>query len=93
MSDSARGRGIDRDSFEKILRVARSLASSSDLSEVLGLIIDALRDTLHAERASVFQYDAEAHELFATRAHGLPSSLRLPADGASSVKRRGRGSP
>lgn len=80
MTDSAHGKGIDRESFEKILSVARSLASSSDLAEVLGLIIDALRDTLHAERASVFQYDAKTHELFATRAHGLPADLRLPAD-------------
>ena len=77
---SAEGEGIDRGSFEKILRVARRLASSSDLAEVLGLIIDALRDTLKAERASVFQYDSKSHELFATRAHGLPSDLRLPAD-------------
>ncbi len=80
MLGSAEGEGIDRGSFEKILRVARRLASSSDLEEVLGLIIDALRDTLKAERASVFQYDAKSHELFATRAHGLPNDLRLPAD-------------
>ena len=43
-------------------------------------MIDALRDALGAERASVFQYDAARHELFATRAHGLPTDLRLPAD-------------
>ncbi|MEQ9617435.1 MAG: SpoIIE family protein phosphatase [Phycisphaerales bacterium] len=80
MLESAGDEGIDRGSFEQILMVARRLASSSDLAEVLGLIIDALRDTLCAERASVFQYDSETHELFATKAHGLPSDLRLPAD-------------
>jgi len=78
--ESAGDQGIDQGSFEQILMVARRLASSSDLAEVLGLIIDALRDTLDAERASVFQYDKESHELFATKAHGLPSDLRLPAD-------------
>lgn len=44
------------------------------------MIIDELRDLLSCERASVFQYDPKNHELFATKAHGLPKSLRLPAD-------------
>lgn len=60
--------------------MAQALASTNDLESVLGLVIDALRDVLHADRASVFQYDAGAGELFATRAHGLPTDLRLPAD-------------
>lgn len=71
---------IERQVYEHILRVSRRLASTSDLGEVLGVIIDALRDLLGADRASVFQYDARSHELFATKAHGLPSDLRLPAD-------------
>ncbi len=78
--ESAGDEGIDQGSFEQILMVARRLASSSDLAEVLGLIIDALRDTLCAERASVFQYDSDTHELFATKAHGLPADLRLSAE-------------
>lgn len=71
---------IDTATYERVLLVARRLATTSDLDAVLGLIIDAMRDVLHAERASVFQYDAERHELFATRAHGLSSDIRLPAD-------------
>lgn len=71
---------IDRAMFEQILNCARRLASSSDLHEVLGMIIDTLRDFLHADRVSVFQYDARMHELFATQSHGLSRSLRLPAD-------------
>jgi sigma-B regulation protein RsbU (phosphoserine phosphatase) len=71
---------IDRAAFEHILQAARALASSSDLHEVLALVIDALRDALHADRASVFQYDADAHELYASEAHGLPAALRIPAD-------------
>ncbi len=73
-------RPIDRQFFEHVLSVAGRLASSSDLHEVLGLIIDALRDSLRADRASVFQYDATTNELFATQAHGLARDLRLPAD-------------
>lgn len=71
---------IEREVYEHILQVSRRLASTSDLGEVLGVIIDALRDLLGADRASVFQYDAKRHELFATKAHGLPADLRLPAD-------------
>jgi len=66
--------------YESILGVARSLASSNDLGQVLALIINAQRDLLRAERASVFQYDAATHELFATKAHGLAKDLRLGAD-------------
>lgn len=62
------------------MSAASRLASTNDLGEVLAQVIDALRDVLGAERASVFQYDREDHTLFATRAHGLPDDLRLPAD-------------
>lgn len=71
---------FDDSTFERILAITRRLASSSDLEEVLGLIINALRDVLRADRASVFQYDAAHHEFFATKAHGLGGDLRLPAD-------------
>lgn len=70
----------ERSFYELVLDVSRRLATTSDLHEVLGLVIDTLRDSLHAERASVFQYDPVRHELFATQAHGLDRSLRLPAD-------------
>ncbi|HVZ94423.1 MAG TPA: GAF domain-containing protein, partial [Phycisphaerales bacterium] len=75
-----RSHAIEREHYERILSVTRRLASTSDLQEVLGTIIDALKIVLRADRASVFQYDAETHELFATRAHGLAADLRLPAD-------------
>lgn len=71
---------LEPDAYESILGVARSLASSNDLDQVLATIINALRDLLHADRATVWQYDAAAHQLFATQAHGLASDLRLPAD-------------
>ena len=74
------GTSIDAASFDRILEITRRLASSSNLEEVLGLIINALRDVLKADRASVFQYDAAEHEFFATKAHGLGDNLRLPAD-------------
>jgi sigma-B regulation protein RsbU (phosphoserine phosphatase) len=63
--------------FERVLRVLERLAASSDLEEVLGLVIDAMRDCLHAERASVFQYDPATEELFITQAHGV-AAIRFP---------------
>ncbi len=76
----ARPPAIEGEIYGQILAIAGRLASTSDLESVLSLIIDALRDLLRADRASVFQYDADAHEFFATRAHGLPGDLRLGAD-------------
>ncbi len=76
---------IDHDSppipaavWQRVLVVMERLAASSDLGEILSLIIDSLRDCLDAERASVFQYDHATAELFATQAHGVNGSLRFP---------------
>ncbi|MCL4199341.1 MAG: SpoIIE family protein phosphatase [Phycisphaerales bacterium] len=60
----------------RVLEVARRLGGTSDVEEILGLVIDALRDLLGAERATVFQYDAAAHELYTRVAHGLDDSAR-----------------
>lgn len=66
--------------WDRVVAVMERLASSRDLDEVLGLIIDSMRDCLGADRATVFQYDPGTHELFATRAHGVDRSLRFSAD-------------
>jgi phosphoserine phosphatase len=75
---------MDTGTYERILAVSGRLAATSDLAEVLDEVIDALRDLLGAERASVFQVrrdDAGAPSVFfATRAHGLPEDLSLPID-------------
>ncbi|MCW5765083.1 MAG: SpoIIE family protein phosphatase [Phycisphaeraceae bacterium] len=57
--------------------VIERLALSNNLAEVLGLVIDAMRDCLHADRASVFQFDQQTQELFVTTAHGM-SQIRFP---------------
>ena len=68
---------IDPASWARLCIVLEKLAASSNLNEVLGLIIDSIRDTLRADRASVFQYDKEAQELFISTAHGV-SQIRFP---------------
>lgn len=67
---------LGHDLVRKMLNVARHLGASADLNEILALIIDVMRDTLHAERASVFEYDPETDELHTTVAHGLSEQRR-----------------
>ena len=42
---------------EKLLEVSRKLAATGDLQSILSVVIDALRDLLQAERATVFEFD------------------------------------
>ena len=70
MVDRAAGES-KREVLERVLAVARQLSASADLVEILGVIIDAMRDLLEADRATVFEYDPATHELFSTVAHGL----------------------
>ncbi|MFT3685496.1 MAG: SpoIIE family protein phosphatase [Phycisphaerales bacterium] len=55
----------------RLLIVMERLAASSDLAEVLALVIDALRDTLGADRATVYEFDAAAGDLVVHQAHGV----------------------
>lgn len=80
MTQDGRQAALPPEAYPRILDVASRLSRTPDLNEVLGHVIDGLRDVLRAERASVFQYDPEHHELFASTAHGLPADMRLPAD-------------
>ncbi|MBC7835612.1 MAG: SpoIIE family protein phosphatase [Phycisphaerales bacterium] len=70
---------ISASTWARLLAVMERLAASSDLGEVLSLIIDSMRDSLAAERASVFEYDKANHELFIRQGHGLPD-IRFGAD-------------
>lgn len=71
----------DRDTLLRVLAVARALGRASDLNLVLSTIIDAMRDILDADRATVFQYLPDEKLLFSSVAHGLD-----PAAGLSSIR-------
>ncbi len=87
---------MDAGDYERVLAVARRLASTDDVSDVLGEIIDAMREVLRAERASVFQYapgaDGGPGSFFATRAHGLSDDFCIGEGrgiiGAAAAERR-----
>jgi len=68
---------VDPDQLARLLSVGERLAASNDLDEVLALVIDAMRDVLRADRASVFQFDPQAQELFISQAHGV-GAIRFP---------------
>lgn len=74
---SGEGFALDARTWRRVSIVLERLASSSDLGEVLGLIIDSLRDCLHADRASVFRYDEQRQELFSSHAHAS-AEIRFP---------------
>lgn len=65
--------GIDHstEALEKLLDISKRLGASSDLPVVLGVIIDALRDLLNAERATVLTYEPKSNELAMHVAHGV----------------------
>ncbi|MBL0920650.1 MAG: SpoIIE family protein phosphatase [Phycisphaerales bacterium] len=75
---------LPQDALRRVLAVARKLGASDHLDEILGVIIDAMRDLLRADRATVFEYDKAANQLFTTVAHGLSGGdasacIRIPA--------------
>lgn len=57
--------------LQRLLEVSQRLSASANVTEILSVIINAMRDTLDAERATVFEYDSVKQELFSTVAHGL----------------------
>jgi phosphoserine phosphatase RsbU/P len=69
---------LSAEAWRRVLVVMEKLALSSNLDEILSIVIDAMRDCLDADRASVFQYDAQRGELIAARAHGVAPNMRIP---------------
>ncbi|MHC4416505.1 MAG: PP2C family protein-serine/threonine phosphatase [Planctomycetota bacterium] len=70
---------LGRDVLPRMLEVAQLLSASASLTDVLSVIINAMRDTLDAERATVLECDPVRDELFSTVAHGLHRAGSAPA--------------
>ena len=73
--------GLRVESLRRVLHVARLLGALDDLRTILSVIIDAMRDALDAERATVFEFDPATATLFSTVAHGVTPAPDLPASG------------
>jgi phosphoserine phosphatase len=65
--------------LQVVLDIARRMGAATRLDDLLGLILDSVREVLSADRASLFLYDAARHELFSKIAHGS-ETIRFPAD-------------
>ena len=64
--------------LQVILGIARAMAAAIELDELLELILNGVRQTLNAERATLFLYDPVTDELHSKIAHGT-DEIRFPA--------------
>lgn len=64
----------------RVLEVTKHLAAEKDLDRLLDLVIEQACRTLHCERASLFLYDAERHELYSRNVTQLEQieEIRVP---------------
>jgi phosphoserine phosphatase len=67
----------DLSNITAILEVARRLGLTTDLDELLDLIVSETRSVLNCERATLFLYDPQTEELFSKIAHGV-DQIRIP---------------
>jgi phosphoserine phosphatase RsbU/P len=65
--------------LRRLLDITRQMAASTDLSELLGTIVDATREVLDCQRATIFLYDRGTNELYSRVATGV-ESIRFPAN-------------
>ncbi len=69
----------DPQALRKLLDLSRTLGECADLDQVLTTVIDALRDFLRSDRATVFVHDPVSASLVTRVAHGLgTSTIRIP---------------
>src|SRR5690348_15658134 len=77
MSEVVRQRPLSRRDLEAILDVTKGLAAPFDLTTMLGAVVAAAKQVLHAERGSVWLYDAPNGELVLEVATGI-KPVRVP---------------
>lgn len=65
--------------LRRLLEVTRHMAATTDLTQLLGTIVDATREVLDCERATIFLYDAKTNELYSRVATGV-EGIRFSAD-------------
>ena len=79
MNDAGAPDGLSRDALHRILEITRDLARPLDLATLLYAVVDAAKDLLDAEGATVWEYQAAEHMLEMRVARGL-DAIRIPAD-------------
>ncbi|MHC4718028.1 MAG: GAF domain-containing protein, partial [Planctomycetota bacterium] len=56
--------------FEQVLQITRDMVATTDLDELLGVILDSSMKLLSAERATLFLYEPDTDEFVSRIAHG-----------------------
>ena len=79
ISENELSNQISVSNITAILEVARRLGTSSNLEELLDMIVRETTIVLNCERASLFLYDAEKKELYSKIATGT-DQIRVPMD-------------
>lgn len=80
----------ENENLRRILDVARYMAITNDLDVLLGTIVESTCEVLDCERATIFLYDRENHELYSRVAKGVEDirfSAKLGIAGAVAQKR------
>lgn len=67
------------DTYSKLAAFGRELLCKRSLAEGLPLISKYAKDVIHADRCSIFMYDAEKKELWTTLADGI-EKITIAAD-------------
>lgn len=83
--------GLEIQNLRRLLEVTQQMAVTTDLHALLTTIVDAAREVLQCERATIFLHDAATRELYSFVATGA-APIRLPIGtglaGAAAVERR-----
>ncbi|GBD94880.1 cyclic di-GMP phosphodiesterase response regulator RpfG [bacterium BMS3Abin05] len=70
----------EHDRLQTLLKITRTIATELNLDNLLKLIMDEVREALHADRCTVFLVDIPRKELWSKVAHGIePGEIRFPA--------------
>jgi len=81
----------DLSNITAILEVTRRLGLTTDLDELLDLILTETRSVLNCERATLFLYDESREELYSKIAHGVDQiriSVRTGIAGVCALSRK-----
>lgn len=70
-----------RDPLAALVKIGQSVAAETDINSLLKVIAEEVKETINADRCTVFLYDKEHNELWSKVALGIESSeLRFPAE-------------
>lgn len=71
----------EHERLQTLLKITRTIANELKLDRLLKLVMDEVRDALHADRCTVFLIDEKRQELWSKVAHGIePGEIRFPLE-------------